>query len=65
MYCKPCPNCGANLDPGENCDCDKTPIENKKVYTKETEKKEKKKYQITEEDFNNLWLALDGRYPGR
>lgn len=20
-YYKPCPNCGANLDPGEKCDC--------------------------------------------
>ena len=22
-YYEPCPNCGANLDPGEKCDCRK------------------------------------------
>ena len=21
MYYRPCPTCGANLDPGERCDC--------------------------------------------
>ena len=21
MYGRPCPDCGANLDPGERCDC--------------------------------------------
>lgn len=24
-YCNPCPECGANLDPGEACDCKKSP----------------------------------------
>ena len=24
MYYKVCPNCGANLDPGERCDCEDT-----------------------------------------
>ena len=24
-YCNKCPNCGANLDPGERCDCDRAP----------------------------------------
>ena len=24
-YYKSCPECGANLDPGESCDCDKDP----------------------------------------
>lgn len=23
MYRKTCPDCGANLDPGEKCDCNK------------------------------------------
>lgn len=22
-YYRPCPKCGANLDPGENCDCER------------------------------------------
>ena len=29
MYYHPCPNCGANLDPGEPCDCQDT-LEQKK-----------------------------------
>lgn len=33
-YYKPCPNCGANLDPGEICDC------------KDREKKEERKIII-------------------
>lgn len=24
MYYRKCPSCGANLDPGERCDCEKT-----------------------------------------
>lgn len=28
-YCKECPYCGANLDPGERCACREEPAEEK------------------------------------
>lgn len=28
-YCKTCPYCGANLDPGEHCDCLEEKLEEK------------------------------------
>lgn len=31
MYYHPCPNCGANLDPGERCDCTMTMEEKKQA----------------------------------
>ena len=30
MYCRKCEFCGANLDPGERCDCHERAKENKK-----------------------------------
>ncbi len=33
MSYRTCPNCGANLDPGEICDCRKPPEEENKKAT--------------------------------
>ena len=44
-YFKTCPECGANLDPEEKCDCQKKPVE-------------KSKAGISEESLNDL-LSLD------
>lgn len=29
-----CPHCGANLDPGERCDCEEIQIENERAIVK-------------------------------
>ena len=34
-YYYTCPNCGANLDPGERCDCEKEQDENERPYFNE------------------------------
>jgi hypothetical protein len=31
-YCRPCPDCGANLDPGEKCTCRKVSEQLAKKY---------------------------------
>lgn len=31
---KTCNYCGANLDPGEKCDCDRVHEKNKKIFSK-------------------------------
>lgn len=36
MYGKICPECGARLDPGEKCDCDKERKEDKYVQRVQT-----------------------------
>ena len=33
-FYKTCPNCGANLDPGERCDCLEIQIENVRALVK-------------------------------
>ena len=35
-YYKECPDCGLNLDPGESCDCNKSPKEHNSVATSAT-----------------------------
>lgn len=32
MYARPCPFCGANLDPGEHCDCREKTKENEILF---------------------------------
>lgn len=44
-YYSTCLMCGANLDPGEKCDCENKNIENKKFLSKQT--KVKSNGQIT------------------
>ncbi|WP_313578622.1 hypothetical protein [Lacrimispora sp.] len=33
-YCKECSYCGANLDPGEHCDCQEKKAEDRKTPVK-------------------------------
>lgn len=35
-YCRECPYCGANLDPGEHCNCREEKVEEKKKPVKIT-----------------------------
>ena len=40
MYFRPCPHCGANLDPGERCDClgarrEAAPLARERPHTKQ------------------------------
>lgn len=37
MYYNKCPACGANLDPGEHCDCGTIKKENQSAPTKATD----------------------------
>lgn len=39
-YYKVCPNCGANLDPGEKCDCDCGALHSDNKKIKKGEKKD-------------------------
>jgi hypothetical protein len=34
-YFNTCPDCGSNLDPGENCDCRSTAIRRRKDYMRQ------------------------------
>lgn len=42
MFYYTCPHCGAHLDPGEHCDCDKRYWDVMRIYRKNI-KKEKRK----------------------
>lgn len=33
-YCNECPHCGANLDPGEHCNCKEEVAEKQSSFTK-------------------------------
>lgn len=52
-YYHTCKLCGANLDPGESCDCQKEKDDTKLVTTNVTEKSE----PIKEKENNNDHLA--------
>ena len=41
MYYHTCPLCGANLDPGERCDCRETSRKSKKVENRKLNTNEK------------------------
>ncbi len=41
-YYRECPNCGAHLDPGEACDCEKKPAADTKRPKRRTEKTARK-----------------------
>lgn len=52
MYYNVCPDCGANLDPGERCDCKSEKKRREEIY----------RSMIRVDETNQLSLNLEGEY---
>ncbi len=57
-YFRPCPYCGASLDPGEACDCPRA-TEARQVPTKQSKRKTKTKQVLIVVDSNGAAKACN------
>lgn len=58
MYYNECPLCGANLDPGEPCDCQEEKKSKKKLQLKNQSEHRNRALQLCAETGYQIWMIF-------